>query len=171
MLEENNEDNNNPRTDGDDDTKAYLKMVDDDNKELYPGCKNFSKLRFIVKLLHIKLLGRWSDKSFDMVLELLSDAFPKGSVLPKNFNEAKKIVKSVGLGYVNIHACENDCVLFRNEFDKDNSVQSVKLQGGNQKRRVLMGKGYIEFLERFFAIFLLKEGFKGTLCPLKLQLT
>ena len=51
------------------------------------------------------------------------------------------------------------------------NVLSVKLQGGNQKRRVLMGKGYIELLERFFAIFLLKEGFKGTLCPLKLQLT
>ena len=59
MLEENNEDNNNPRTDVDDDTKAYLKMVDDDNKELYPGCKNFSKLCFIVKLLHIKLFAEF----------------------------------------------------------------------------------------------------------------
>jgi hypothetical protein len=85
VLEENNEDSNNPHVDAD--TKAYLKMVDDDNKELYPGCKNFSKLRFVVKLLHIKLLGRWSDKSFDMVLELLSDAFPKGSVLPKNTSQ------------------------------------------------------------------------------------
>jgi hypothetical protein len=74
VLEENNEDINNPGTHVNADTEAYLKMVDDDNKELYPGCKNFSKLRFIVKLLHIKLLGRWRDKSFDMVLELLSDA-------------------------------------------------------------------------------------------------
>ena len=140
MLEENNEDNNNPRTDVDDDTKAYLKMVDDDNKELYPGCKNFSKLRFIVKLLHIKLLGRWSDKSFDMVLELLSDAFPKGSVLPKNFNEAKKIVKSIGLGYVSIHACENDCVLFRNEFDKENQCPKCKTSRWKSEKKSPDGK-------------------------------
>ncbi|KAM0924073.1 hypothetical protein ACQ4PT_005076 [Festuca glaucescens] len=97
-LEDNSESNNNSEVDFNADAQAYLKMVDDDNKELYPGCKNFSKLRFIVRLLHIKLLGRWSDKSFDMVLQLLSDAFPEGSVVPKNFNEAKKIVKCVGLG-------------------------------------------------------------------------
>lgn len=90
-----------------------LNLVDDNNLEIYPGCKKFSKLRFVVRLLHLKLLGRWSDKSFDMLLELQRDLLPEGSLVPKNFNEAKKIVKSIGLGYVNIHACENDCILFR----------------------------------------------------------
>ena len=47
-----------------------------------------------------------------MLLELQRDLLPEGHLVPKNFNEAKKIVKSIGLGYVNIHACENDCILF-----------------------------------------------------------
>jgi len=47
--------------------EAFYKMVEDAGKELYPGCK-YSKLRFIVRLLHIKFVGRWSNKSFDMLL-------------------------------------------------------------------------------------------------------
>ena len=34
-------------------------MVEDAGKELYPCCK-YSKLHFIVRLLHIKFVGRWS---------------------------------------------------------------------------------------------------------------
>ena len=97
-------------------TDAYLealqKLKNDSSQELYPGCKKFSKLRFIIRLLHVKLLGGWSDKSFNLLLDLLNDAFPEGSSLAKNYNEAKKLVKCLGLGYVSIHACEHDCILF-----------------------------------------------------------
>ncbi|XP_040378242.1 uncharacterized protein LOC102718885 isoform X1 [Oryza brachyantha] len=92
----------------------------DASKELYPGSKNFSKLCFVVKLLNIKFLGGWSDKSFDMLLELLREAFPEGSTIPKNFNKAKKMIRCFGLGYVNIHACENDCILFRKQYENAN---------------------------------------------------
>ena len=71
------------------DMEAFYKMVEDAGKELYPGCK-YSKLRFIVRLLHIKFVGRWSNKSFDMLLELLKDVLPEESSLPKNFSAAKK---------------------------------------------------------------------------------
>ena len=91
--------------------EAFYKMVEDAGKELYPGCK-YSKLRFIIRLLHIKFVGRWSNKSVDMLLELLKDVLPEESSIPKNFNVAKKMAKGVGLGYVKIHACENDCILF-----------------------------------------------------------
>lgn len=60
-LEDNSENNNNSGVDVNADTQAYLKMVDDDNQDLYPGCKNFLKLRFIVRLLHIKL--KWGEGS------------------------------------------------------------------------------------------------------------
>uniref|UniRef100_A0A0E0PYI0 Transposase-associated domain-containing protein n=1 Tax=Oryza rufipogon TaxID=4529 RepID=A0A0E0PYI0_ORYRU len=45
------------------------------------------------------------------------EAFPEGAALPKNFYEAKKTVKSLGLGYINIHACENDCILFWKQYE------------------------------------------------------
>ena len=38
--------------------------------ELYPGCK-FFKFEFIVKFLHLKVYNKWSNKSFNMILQLL----------------------------------------------------------------------------------------------------
>jgi hypothetical protein len=94
------------------DVAAIHKLDADNRQELYPGCSNYSKLCFLVRLLNIKLLGGWTDRSFDLLVDLLVDALPKGSALPRNFHEAKKLVKFVGVGYTNIHACENDCILF-----------------------------------------------------------
>ena len=32
--------------------------------ELYPGCKEFSSLSFLVSLMHIKVTNHWTNKSF-----------------------------------------------------------------------------------------------------------
>jgi hypothetical protein len=52
------------------------------NYSKYLGCSNYSKLHFLVRLLHIKLLGGWTDRSFDLLVDLLVDALSKGSTLP-----------------------------------------------------------------------------------------
>ena len=85
------------------------------NKELYPGCRKFFALTFLVKLMHVKVLNCWSDKSFNMLLQLLIDAFPKGSNIPKTYYDAKKMLRELGLGYNSIHACKYDCALFWKE--------------------------------------------------------
>ena len=85
------------------------------HRELYPGCTKFSALSFLVKLMHIKVLNRWSNKSFGMLLELLLDAFPDGANIPKSHYDAKKMLRDFGLGYDSIHACKNDCALFWKE--------------------------------------------------------
>ena len=53
--------------------------------ELYPRCKKFTKLSFIIRLFHMKCLNGWSNKSFTMLLELLKEAFPEGETLPRNY--------------------------------------------------------------------------------------
>ncbi|XP_058093511.1 uncharacterized protein LOC131239697 [Magnolia sinica] len=92
--------------------QQFFKLVEDADKELYPGCKKFSKLSFIIRLYHIKCLGGWSDKSFTMLLELLKDALPEGETLPRSFYETKKIIGDLGLKYNKIDACPNDCMLY-----------------------------------------------------------
>ncbi|XXG46823.1 hypothetical protein AAC387_Pa02g1567 [Persea americana] len=92
--------------------EKFYKLVEDADQELYPGCKNFTKLAFIVRLYHIKCLNGWSDKSFTMLFDLLKEAFPKGETLPKHFHETKKIIGELGLGYNKIDACPNDCMLY-----------------------------------------------------------
>ncbi|XP_044372010.1 uncharacterized protein [Triticum aestivum] len=99
----------------DDDAEAYYRLVNDGHQELYPGCKRFSKLQFLVRLLHIKNMRGMSNVCFDEVLTLIKEALPEGQALPKNFHGAKKFMKAIGIGYDSIDACKNDCILFRKE--------------------------------------------------------
>ena len=84
--------------------------------ELYPGCTKFSTLIFLVKLLHIKAMNHWSNKSFDMLLDLLKEAFPGGETLPKSYYGAKTILQDLGFSYVSIHTCKHDYALFWKEY-------------------------------------------------------
>ncbi|KAG8069386.1 hypothetical protein GUJ93_ZPchr0005g16246 [Zizania palustris] len=122
------------------DIEAFYKLVENAGQELYPGCKKFSMLRFIVRLLHCKFVGGWSNKSFYMVLELLKDVLPQGSSLPKKFNASKTIMKGLGLGYTNIEACENDCILFRKEFEKENVCPKCNTSRWKSENRSPNGK-------------------------------
>ena len=38
------------------------------------------------------------------------------TLLPKNHYKAKKILCLMGMEYQKIHACPNDCILYRNQF-------------------------------------------------------
>ena len=41
------------------------------NSELHPGVSLFSSLNFLVKLMHLKMMNKWTNKSFDEMLNLL----------------------------------------------------------------------------------------------------
>ncbi|XP_019434448.1 PREDICTED: uncharacterized protein LOC109341097 [Lupinus angustifolius] len=86
-------------------------QLGDGNEELYPGCKKYSKISFIVLLYHIKVLCSATDKTFSMIIDLLNDAFPHAK-LPASLYEAKKLIKKLGLSYEKIHACPNNCMLY-----------------------------------------------------------
>lgn len=91
-------------------------LLKEEEQSLYPGCKKFTKLSFIIHLYHLKCLNGWTDKSFSMLLELLSEAFPEENTLPKSFYDAKKIISGLGLSYEKIHACPSDCILYWRDF-------------------------------------------------------
>ena len=62
------------------------------HQALYPGCTKFSALTFLVKLMHIKVLNGWNNKSYDMLLELLLDAFANDTSIPKSHYGVKKML-------------------------------------------------------------------------------
>ncbi|KAK9209186.1 hypothetical protein WN944_001550 [Citrus x changshan-huyou] len=95
----------------------FGELFDEAQKELYPGCKTFSALTFLVKLMHIKVLNRWSNKSFDMLLQILEKAFPACANIPASHYNAKKMLRDLGLGYETIHVCKYDCALFWKEHE------------------------------------------------------
>ena len=82
----------------------YDDLFDQAKKELYSRCKTFSVFTFLVKSMHVKVLSRWSNKSFDM-LQILKKAFLEGANIPASYYDAKKMLRDLGLGYETIHVC------------------------------------------------------------------
>ena len=99
----------------DENASAFFKLLKDGERELYPGCKSFSSLSFIVRLFHMKTLYKWSHTSFIALLQFLKEALPEGVKLPGSYSQVRKIVNDLGFDYQKIHACPNDCMLYWKE--------------------------------------------------------
>jgi len=103
--------------DGNEDAASRFKqLIEEAKRELYPGCINFSRFTFVIKMLHVKSYYRITNSAFSAILKILSEAFPQLNTIPKSYDEAKKMLRELGLGYVSIHVCPNNCVLFRKTY-------------------------------------------------------
>ena len=67
----------------------FSSYSNDADSSLYDRCESYSELSFLVRLFHLKCLNGWTQQSFTLLLEVLSNQFPDTS-LPKTFHEAKK---------------------------------------------------------------------------------
>ncbi|XP_028215128.1 uncharacterized protein LOC114397232 [Glycine soja] len=94
----------------------YDNIEVDSKMPLYSGCISFTKLSAVLALVNLKARFGWSDKSFSELLMLLTNMLPADNILPKNHYQAKKILCPVGMQYEKIHACCNDCILYRDDF-------------------------------------------------------
>ncbi|CAI8606852.1 unnamed protein product [Vicia faba] len=77
--------------------KEYYELAREGEQPLYEGCRQYSRLSFLVKLYHIKCLCGLSEKAMTMILELIKDAFEYANI-PSSFYEAKKSITKLGLG-------------------------------------------------------------------------
>ena len=91
--------------------KEFYKLKEDAEVGLYPGCKTFTRLEFLITLLHIKVSCKCRNKSFSMLLKALHRALNYDENFPANSSEAKKYTRALGLDYVKIDACINHCIL------------------------------------------------------------
>jgi len=137
-------------------TSMFAILLEEMKQELYPGgiCTRFS---FVVKLLHIKSFYRISNVAFTALLKLLSSAFPNCSI-PATYEEAKRLIRALGLGYNSIHVCPNNCVLFRKNLEKNDvcpvcGASRWKDNGGRKKipEKVLRHFPLIPRLKRIFS--------------------
>jgi len=122
----------------------------------------------LIRLLHIKLLREWTDRSFDLLLDLLNNALPEGSILPRNFHESKKLVKSIGLGYISIHACENDYILYWKDHNTSISCPKCKVSQWKSVRKSLDGKHVYKVPKKVLRYFPIKKSLQGLFLSLKI---
>ncbi|KAL8160183.1 LOW QUALITY PROTEIN: hypothetical protein V2J09_001720 [Rumex salicifolius] len=97
------------------DAQNFYRLLKEYEVPLIAEGKTMSKLSYIVKLLHLKVLNKWSDSSFTSLLKLQREAY--GNSIPDSYYEAKKLIKDLGLDYIKIDACRNDCILYWKEYE------------------------------------------------------
>ena len=82
-------------------------------------CKNsLTLLSTVLSLVNVRARYGWSDKSFSSLLEVVHNMLSEDYKLPKTYYKAKKILCPMGMEYQKIHACPNDCILYRHEFQE-----------------------------------------------------
>lgn len=141
---------------------CFDRLLREAQRELYPGCQDVSLLSFLVKILHLKVLNKWSNKSFEMTLQLFKEVLPKHSTIPDSPYEVKKILRDLGLGYVSIDACKNDCVLFWKELSERNTCPICeeprwKIYDNKGKRVPHKILGYFPLTPRLKRLFMSKQ--------------
>ncbi|CAN6577294.1 unnamed protein product [Malus baccata var. baccata] len=95
--------------------ETFFKLLEEADQDLWPGCKEFKKLEAVVRLYQIKCLARMPDGIFTTLLELIKKMLPDGDCLPESCYKAKKLINDLGLTYVKIDACPNNCMIYWKE--------------------------------------------------------
>ena len=73
-----------------------------------------SIMRACLSILNLQSIYGWSDASVNALLHLLKTSIlPEANELPKSRDKIKSILSEIGMDYECIHACPNDCILYR----------------------------------------------------------
>nr|AAU90144.1 putative polyprotein [Oryza sativa Japonica Group] len=119
------------------------RMLEDHRTSLYPGCEQgHKKLDTTLEFLQWKAKNGVSDKAFGDLLKLVKNILPEGNQLSETTYEAKKIVCHLGLEVQKIHACSNDCILYR-EMSSGHSTWPITMCIYNLPPWLCMKRKYI----------------------------
>ncbi|WVZ75778.1 hypothetical protein U9M48_023810 [Paspalum notatum var. saurae] len=130
MLHDANEDCDNER-----DWKKLERMLEDHRTLLYPNYKEgHMKLHSTLELLQWKASNGVSDKGFNELLMLIEKLLLEGNKLPATTYEATEVICPLGLEVQKIHACPNDCILYRGDYRELECCQVCKASRYKIKR-------------------------------------
>ena len=108
-------------------------------KTLYPDCKHgLKKLGTILEMLQWKAANSVLDKGFEELLGIVKKMLPEGNELHLTTYEAKNVVCPFALDVQKIHACPNNCILYRDEYDNWMPVLSVMQSGIRLGKMILV---------------------------------
>ena len=137
------------------DINHYSKLIKDAKTPLYLGCTSLTKLSNTMKSYNLKVKHGWSDTSLTQLLKLLREMLHKENTLPDSTYVAKRFIKSLGLDYEMIHACQNDCILYRGKYvsqDKCRTCGKSRWKVDSYSRKV--HKGVPPKVVRYFLVVL-----------------
>jgi hypothetical protein len=108
----------------------WAKSMEDALNPMYGNCK-LSHLTTILQILNLQVVHGWTNESVDELLAFLTQLLPHDSTLPTKQSQCKNKITKLGLGYENIHACVNGCVLFHKNLASE--TKCPKCQEGRYR--------------------------------------
>jgi len=97
-----------------------------------------------------------SNSALEAIIQLFSFLLPKDHCVPDTLEKVQKVVHDLGLDYQKIHACINDCVLFRKEYAELDTCPTC----GESRWKTYIWfrwKGGVEFIKEVYLEAIKKE--------------
>ncbi|KAI5328471.1 hypothetical protein L3X38_027868 [Prunus dulcis] len=123
------------------DPYEFANVIGDGDQPVYPGCRKYTKLSALVKLYNLKAKHGMSDVCFTELLILQGDLLPEGNTIPTSMYEAKKTLCALGLSYEKMHACPNDCILYRKEYEDSTNCPTCGISRWKEGKNSILKDG------------------------------
>jgi hypothetical protein len=90
---------------------------------------------------------------FEKLLKMMKKILPTNNELPASTYKAKKVVCPLGLEVQKMHACPNDCILYRGDKYKNLNACPIEVHCGIRSGEMTLvmlresapGRGYVVF--------------------------
>ncbi|KAG7531488.1 hypothetical protein ISN44_Un30g000040 [Arabidopsis suecica] len=100
--------------------KKFYDILDAAKQPIYDGCKEgLSKLSLAARLMSLKTDNNLSQNCMDSIAQIMQEYLPEGNNSPKSYYEIKKLMRSLGLPYQKIDVCQDNCMIFWKETEKE----------------------------------------------------
>lgn len=96
---------------------SITELVKDGELPLYKDCPS-TKMSATIVFYKFKARHSITDTAYNELLEMVHGLLPPNNKFPTSLQSTKKLLKAFDLGYKKIHACPNDCCLYRKELKK-----------------------------------------------------
>ena len=74
--------------------RFFFKLLTEAQKELYPGCKEATKVSFIIRIYQMKCMHGFSNNGIQSILNLFALFHPE---IPDTLDKVRKVVRDLGL--------------------------------------------------------------------------
>ena len=135
-----------------DGAKGFYELLHEAATPLYDGHEKHTVLSAVTKFLHFKNEHDCSERGFNELLSIVKECLPAGNKLPESYYDVKKMVKRLNLGYEKIDACENDCMLYYGDVNKDKRSCDICGTSRYREQRKKKGKDVPRKILRYFPI-------------------
>ncbi|CAL2247513.1 unnamed protein product [Prunus armeniaca] len=95
------------------DPYEFANVIGDGDQPLYPGCRKYTKLSALVKLYNLKA----------------------------KHGMTKKTLCALGLSYEKMHACPNDCILYRKEYEDSTNCPTCVISRWKEGKDSILKEG------------------------------